>query len=223
MFIKHNLISLLYINTITNPSQGRRDNSRTRPPLPHQILPKFVNPEHRARNTNQTNQVPKFQTLGLKHVLQKGQVYDAGLTEQGAQDGIIEHFVSGQGHLAAEDGLGFTSAGEGVEHVEEDETGECHGGVAAGDDAGTDAGDFVCVVGHFVDVDGQGAEHYYGGGCEDAAKEGFGEDAGVFGSWGAEHYGWVDGFYSQGLSGGSVHEGVQRGGWLVVKGFDLCI
>lgn len=60
--------------------------------------------------------------------------------------------------LAQEDGFGFRAAGQRVEHVEEDEGREGHGGVAAGDEFGVDGGGGVGAgVGVVVDgTDGRG-------------------------------------------------------------------
>ena len=50
------------------------------------------------------------------------------------------------------------------------------------------------VVGHFADVDHEGAEHNDGGGCEDTLDKGAGEDASGLGARRAGHDGGIDRF-----------------------------
>lgn len=63
-------------------------------------------------------------------------------------------------------------------------------------------------IDHFVDVDGEGAEHDYGGGGEDTAEERLGEHAGGFGARWEVHDAWIDGLDAEGLGGWTVHEDV---------------
>ncbi len=57
-------------------------------------------------------------------------------------------------NFAHENALAFTTASESIKHVEEYEAGECHGCVTRSDGV---------IVGHFFDVDEEGAEHDRGG------------------------------------------------------------
>lgn len=133
----------------------------------------------------------------MEDTLQEGQVDDAELAHQGAEDGVIEHLVLEEAELAAQHGLGFTAAGQGVEHVEEDETGEGHGGVVVGDDARVPVRlESVCVgvgVAHLVHVHDKRAQHDDERRCQYTLDQGSGEDARASGSWWARHDGWVDG------------------------------
>lgn len=174
-----------------------------------QVLAPLINPEHRAGNANKLEQRSQAQRLGLENALQEGQVDDAGLAGERAQHGIVEHLVAEEGEFAAEDGLAFAAAGEGVEHVEEDEAGEGHGGVVGGYHAGPFAeGLAVVEVAHFVDVDGECADHDDHGGGENSLDEGFGEDSRCFGARGAVHDGGVYGLDSEGLGRGAIHENI---------------
>lgn len=172
------------------------------PSTPRSIkLPTLIHPKHRTRNTRQKHQVPRRQPLGLENPLQKRQVDHRHLPQQAAPNGEIKHLIADKVQLPAEHALALAAAGERVEHVEEDEAGEGHGGVARVDGV---------VDGHFADVDDDGAEHDDGGGGEDALDEGAGEDAGGAGAGGAGHDGWVDGLDAEGLRGGAVHEDIWR-------------
>lgn len=124
----------------------------TQPPPPPRIspLPPLIDPENRTSSTHQSNKIPKPQCLRLKDALQERQIDDSHLARQAARDSIIEHLIREQTDFAAEDALGLAAAGQGVEHVEEDEAGEGHCGVAGRDGV---------IDGHLADVDGEGAEH----------------------------------------------------------------
>ena len=210
----------LYMRRVTRAGHHAR-----RPPL-EQVFPRLVDPEHRARDTQQPQNVQSPQRLCLKHALQKRQVDDAGLAGETAGDGVVEHLVAEELNLAGEDGLRFAPAGQRIEHVEEDEGGEGHGGVAAGDGVlGTafeeggggavdvEAGGGVVVdQDHLADVDGERAEHDDHGGGEDTAEEGFGEDVGAARPRGLGHDARVDGLDAEGLRGGTVHEDVWGAG-----------
>jgi hypothetical protein len=102
-----------------------------------QILATLINPENGTSKTNKLNQRPKGKRFRLENALQERKVDDAGLAGQGAQNGVVEHLVSEEGHFTAKDRFAFAAAGESVEHVEEDETGEGHGCVMGGYDAGS--------------------------------------------------------------------------------------
>lgn len=119
-----------------------------------QIFAAFIHPEHRTGNEDQLDQRPEAESLGLEDALQEGQVDHAGLAGQGAKNSVIEHLVSEQRHFTAQDGLTLAAAAQCVEHVEENEAGECHGGVVRGDDAGALL-DWAAVgdIAHLVDVD----------------------------------------------------------------------
>lgn len=184
---------LLYTHTI--PPQPSPSTPRSI------ILPTLIHPKHRARNARQKHQVPRRQPLGLKNPLQKWQVNHRHLAQQAAPNGEIKHLVADEVQLPAQHALALAAAGQRVEHVEEDEAGEGHGGVARVDGV---------VDGHFADVDDDGAEHDDGGGGEDALDEGAGEDAGGAGAGGAGHDGWVDGLDAEGLRGGAVHKDIWR-------------
>lgn len=147
------------------------------------------------------HEIEQTKRLGLKHALQRGEIHDHHLAEEAAGDRVVEHAVAKELDLAVEDGLGLGAAGEGVEHVEEHEAGEGHGGVARRD---------LVVVAHLAVVGGEGAEHDDGGRLQDALDEGPREDARLARARGARHYGWVDGFDAEGLRGGAVHEDVWR-------------
>ena len=208
---------------------ARAGHHARRPPL-EQVFPRLVDPEHRARDAQQPQNVQRPQRLRLKHALQKGQVDDTELPGETAGDGVVEHLVAEELDLAEQDGFRFGAAGERVEHVEEDEGGEGHGGVAAGHGelgaaveeiggggGGVDVekgGGVVVDQDHLADVDGERAEHDDHGGGEDAAEEGFGEDVGAARSRGLGHDTRVDGFDAEGLRGGAVHEDI----WVWVSG-----
>jgi hypothetical protein len=76
-----------------------------------QVLATLINPEHRTSNANKLNQRPKGKWFRLENTLQERQVDDAGLAGQGAENGVVEHLVSEEGHFAAEDGFTFAAAG----------------------------------------------------------------------------------------------------------------
>lgn len=148
---------LLYTYTI--PSQPPPPPSRTIK------LPPLIHPKHRARNPHQKHQIPQPQPLRLKNPLQKRQVDHRHLAQQAAPDREIEHPVADEVQLPAQHALALAAARQRVEHVEEDEAGEGHGGVARGNGV---------VEGHLADVDDEGAQHDDGGGGEDALDEGAG-------------------------------------------------
>lgn len=193
---------LLYTHTV--PSQPSPSTPRSI------ILPPLIDPKHRARNARQKHQIPRAQPLRLEYPLQEGQVNHRHLPQQAAPHGEIEHAVADEVQLPAQHALALAAAGQRVEHVEEDEAGEGHGGVARVDGV---------VDGHFADVDDDGAKHDDGGGGEDALDEGAGQDAGGAGAGGAGHDGWVDGFDAEGLRGGAVHKDVWRRISVLVDGF----
>ncbi len=180
----------------------------TQPPPPPRIdpLPPLIDPENRTGNTHQRQQIAQPQRLRLEDALQERQIDDSHLARQAAGDGIIEHLIREQADFAAQDTLGLAAARQGVEHVEEDEAGEGHGGVAGRDGV---------VDGHLADVDGERAEHDDRGRGEDALDEAARQDAGGFGARGARHDGGVDGLDAEGLGGGAVHEDVFGLEWLV--------
>lgn len=227
-------IQHLTLQTQTQSHTPRIPTPQPHPPPPlHPPLPGLIHPKNRTRQRDQDQQISKPQALGLKHLLQEREVDNAELSHQAAGNGIIEHFVPEQFEVAEEDGFGFGAAGERVEHVEEDEGGEGHGCVAAGDEFGFGGGEgvgggFVVdgaegghVVGrvwgrrgfvdHLVDVDGEGAEHDKCCGGEDAPEEGSGEDAGGSGAGWEVHDAWVDGFDAERLCGWTVHEDIWTG------------
>lgn len=177
------------------------------PPPPINPLPPLIDPENRTGNTHQGQQIAQPQRLRLKNPLQERQIDDRHLARQAAGDSVIEHLIGKQADLAAQDALGLAAAGQGVEHVEEDEAGEGHGGVAGRDGV---------VDGHLADVDGERAEHDDRGRGEDALDEAARQDAGGFGAWGPGHDGGVDGLDAEGLGRRAVHEDVF--GWLWLAG-----
>jgi len=182
---------LLYTHTI--PPEPSPPTSRSI------VLPALIHPKHRTRNARQKHQIPCRQPLGLENSLQKRQVNHGHLPQQTATNREIEHLVAEKGQFASEHAFTFAAAGQRVEHVEEDEAGEGHGGVARVDNV---------VDRHLADVDDEGAEHDDGGGGEDALDEGAGEDAGGAGARRAGHDCWVDGLDAEGLRGGAVHEDI---------------
>jgi hypothetical protein len=145
----------LYIGAIPRPDSSP----------PSQKLAGFIGPQDAAGDDYQADPVKEAQRLGLEDPLQKRHVDDGGLAQQAAADGEVEHSVVKHADLAAEHALALGPAGEGVEHVKQDEAGKGHGGVAGGDDA---------AVGHFVYICGEGADHDDGGRLEDATDEGGG-------------------------------------------------
>lgn len=178
------------------------------PPPPPRInpLPPLIDPEHRTSNTHQGQQIPEPQRLRLKDALQERQVHDRHLAREAARDGVVKHLVREETDLAPQDALGLAAAGQGVEHVEEDEAGEGHGGVAGRDGV---------VDGHLADVDGERAEHDDRGRGEDALDEASRQDAGGSGAGRPGHDGGVDRLDAEGLRGGAVHEDVCGRVWLV--------
>ena len=120
----------------------------------------------------------------MENTLEERNINNSELTEQTPANGQIKHTIPSQGQFPSQDALAFTPTGQRVEHVEEDEAGESHGGVA-----GIDA----VVGGHFVPVDAQRAEHDYGGGCEDSLDETTGKDACGSGAGRSIHYCGIDG------------------------------
>lgn len=174
-----------------------------------QVLAALIDPKHRAGNANKLEQRGKAQRLGLEETLQERQVDDTGLAGQGAEHGIVEHLVSEEGKFAAEDGLAFTAAGQGVEHVEEDEAGEGHGGIVGSYYARPFAkGLAVVEVAHFVDVDGECANHDDHGRGEHSLDEGFREHSRRLGTRRPVHYRGVYRLDSQRLGRGAIHEDV---------------
>jgi hypothetical protein len=151
-------------------------------PPPLEPLAPLVRPKHGAGQQDEREHVKQAQRLGLEDALERGKVDDEGLAEQAASHGVVEHLVLAEADLAAQHALGLGAARERVEHVEEDEAGEGHGGVARGHDA---------VYAHFVHVNGEGAEHDYGGGLDHAFKERWCDGAGVFAARWARHYCWI--------------------------------
>jgi hypothetical protein len=137
--------------------------------------------------------------LGLEDALQRREVDDHELAQETARDGVVEHLVAEDLDLAREDRFAFGAARQRVEHIEENEAGEGHGGVAGGDFA---------VVAHFAVVCEERAEHDDGGGLQDALDKGARQDPCVTGTGGSRHDGWVDWFDTKGLGWRSVHEDV---------------
>lgn len=144
----------LYIATISTQAS---------PPHPRSVeLPPFVHPKHRTGNPGQEDQIPRAQRFGLENALQEGQVDDGHLAQEAAAHGEVEHPVAHDRHLPPQHAFALAAARHGVEHVEEDEAGECHGRVARGHGA---------VHGHFADVDDNGAEHDDGCRSQDALDQ----------------------------------------------------
>lgn len=190
------------INTIPNAQPATAAHGM-------KILAALIDPKHRAGNANKLEQRGKAQRLGLENALQEREVDDAGLAEKGAEHGVVEHLVSEEGEFAAEDGFTLAAAGQGVEHVEEDEAGEGHGRVVGGYDARPFAeGLAVVEVAHLVDVDGECAHHDDHGGGENSLDEGFREHSRRLGPRGPVHDRGVYGLNSERLGRGAIHENV---------------
>lgn len=183
--------TLLYTGAITSEPASPGPRSHELPPLIHA--------KNRARQNHQHHQIPEIQRLGLENALQKRQIDDGHLPGQAARHRVIKHLVAPEFDLAPQHAFALAPARQGVEHVEEDEAGESHGGVAGRD------GVVVC---HFADVDDHGAEHDDGGGSEHALDERPGEDSGIFGPRRPSHHGGIDGLHPKGLGGRAVHEDV---------------
>lgn len=134
------------------------------PPRLHMlpILPSLIHPEHTARKQHQRNQIPESQRLGLKDVLQPREINNQDLSTQAQGDGPIEELIAKQFDFSSENGFGFGTAVESVEHIEEHETSERHSGITFRDFA---------VGKHFVGINGHCAEHNYRCRCEDAGDE----------------------------------------------------
>lgn len=174
-----------------------------------QVLAALVDPEDRASKADQLEQRSEAKSLGLEDALEEGQVDDAGLASERAHHGIVEHFVTEKRQLAAQDGLAFATAGQRVEHVEEDETRECHGSVVSSDNPGTLVkGLAVGDVAHFVDIDGESANHDHQGRGQNSLDERACKNAGVLGTWGAVHDRGVNGLNTEGLRRWAIHKNI---------------
>jgi len=69
----------------------------------------------------------------LKDALKEGHIDDSKLSEYTSADCKIEHPISSQGQLSSKDAFALTSAGKGIEHIEEDKAGEGHRRVSSAD------------------------------------------------------------------------------------------
>lgn len=168
-------VRILYTRAIT---------TQPAPPAPRPPkFPPLIDPKDRTGQDQQRQQIPQIQGLGLENPLQKGQIDDGQLPGQTARHGVIEHFVAPQFDLSPQHAFALAAARQGVEHVEEDEARERHGGVAGRDGV---------VVGHFADVDDHGAEHDDGGRSKYTLDQRPGEDTSVFGTRRPGHDGGID-------------------------------
>lgn len=86
--------------------------------------------EHGRRERHQEQQIHAGQRLRLEHLLQRRKVYDQQLADHRERHREQEELVREQADL--EDALRLRAAAERIEHVEEDEARERHGGVALG-------------------------------------------------------------------------------------------
>jgi len=173
------------------------------------VLSRLVYPENGTGNAYQLEQMPQAEGLCLEDALQERQVYNAGLAREGAEDGVVEHLVTEEGQLAAEHGLALAAAGQRVEHVEEDEAGEGHGGVVGGDHARAFARVLIVVnVTHLVDIYGKRAKHDERGGGEDALDKRLCEHPSCLGARWTAHDGRVDRFDAERLCGRAIHQNI---------------
>jgi hypothetical protein len=133
-------------------------------PLVLVIFPPFIDPEDQTRDAQERNEVSEAESLGLENALQDRKVNDGHLAQEASANREIKHPIAKQLHLAARDALIRRPTRQGIEHIEEDETGEGHGRVARRDFS----------VRHFARIHEQCAEHDDACGSCDAADEGFG-------------------------------------------------
>lgn len=195
----------LHKPTIPTPTPSQ-PQTPTSPLIP---LPPLINPQNQTRHENQPDQIHEPQRFGLENPLQRREIDNQSLTQQRSENRVVEHLVAfnfarwKEGNFAKEDGFSGAAAGEGVEHVEEDELGECQGCVAVRDGVCCEVGG-----GEVGDVGVQRAEQNDGGRLENATEDALGEDAGVAGARGLGEEGWVDGFDAERLCGWAVHEDV---------------
>lgn len=153
-----------------------------------EVLATLIDPEHGTGNADQLGQRAKAESLRLEDALEEWQVDHTGLAGQGAKNCVVEHLVPEEWKFAAQDGLAFAAAGQGVKHVEQDEAREGHCGIVGGHHARSLAQWLpVGDVTHLMDVDSECANHDDHGGCENALDERLGEHSRCLGTWGAIH------------------------------------
>lgn len=176
-----------------------------------EILPPLVDPEHRACDAHQLEQVPDAEGLGLEDGLQEREVDDARLAHQRAQHRVVEHLVSEKGQFPPQNGLALAAARQGVEHVEKHKAGECHGRVVSRHDARALARIVnVIDIPHLVDVNQQSAEHDEQRRREHPLDERLGKDSSRLRARRTRHDGRIDRLNTQRLRGRTVHKDVYR-------------